>query len=319
MGNKRLNYSLVIILLIMFSSCAGNSAKTKQQQENQLALVKANNVINYTNRIIDESNRINDWTKSNERYVNQLISISKNPQLIKDISNISFFTFASMAFPKLSDNKRDEALESITDALEEEDRVFMEVNITEYLKSKNGLYNAYKEVEKYVQEENYKDDKGRLGKQLADSVNIYFHRMNDVMSELVAKAAALGEEAELSTLDSSPLKDVILLMRNQMDLSSYMIAASYAYNEGEFTKEELLEINEKYLSINEENIEKSKRIELSKVQQNNFEAFMKASYEISVAIKKGIRSVNENKKIETISTMEIYYNSLVGKYNDVIK
>lgn len=324
----KFNFFMAILAILVFSSCGGGSKGTTNKEEQQQAqnnVVRANQIIAYTNKVIEESNHMNSWAEGNERYVKNLAEFAVNPKLVKNPMNLTFFISNVMFFnyeTRSSVNNQPIDLNIVPDGVfDADDKEFFESSASAYYESKNGLKSFYDKVKVYIDEENFKDDKGALGKAYYDSVKSCYMNMLVTISEMTELAIELGQEAELLTLEDSPLKSVILLMREQMKYSNNMLAAFEAFKAGEASKEEVLQMYEEYILVTDKNVEKVKDLKLTDTQKRRFNTFMENSDTVRSKFKVAERNVRNGEKIEsvTLSTAEIYVSSLVRHYNDVIQ
>lgn len=305
-------------VVLLFFSCEGKSKQAKMEEQKESN--KAYGVIVYTNKVIDEANHIIGWLKTNDRNVTKLIELANKPELANDYSkkmhNSSFF-LTDPGFYNLETNNN---LHKISDMLEEADKVYFLENTEKYYFAKEGLRRMYKELRTYTGQEDYKDDNGKLGKLYGDSVKYYYTEMRNTINEMVYKAVDLGEEAELLTLGDSPIKQVVLLMREQIKMTEQLIGTYNAYKEGEASKEEIIELYTQYADRNSRNIKKSEDIKLVGTREKDFTSFMETNSEISGFFKIANRSLQAGESYSSaISSAEIYYEGLIKSYNRVIK
>ncbi len=122
------------------------------------------------------------------------------------------------------------------------------------------------------------------------------------------------------TLGDSPLKEVILVMREQMKLSSTLIASFKNYQEGAAKKEDVLKLHEEYVAAYEKMISKEKDFKLSENQRRYFDRFLTTSETLKGYFKVGSRDLRDENRIKntTISSCEIYNTALIQDYNEVV-
>ena len=205
--------------------------------------------------------------------------------------------------------------------LDETDLLYFTEASKNYHNDKNAFENLYKELKTYLDEENYKDDKGAKGKLYADSIGYYYSSILIQASEMSERAAELGEEAELLTLGESPMRDLIMLMREEMKTSKNAIRAFRAYEAEEVSKEEAIRVGEIYLTTYNENKEKRTTLKLNNVQESRFSYFTKTDDDLYAIVKRTIRSLKNNEEVKSseYDNMENRYQALIDNYNYTIK
>lgn len=323
----KIKFLLASITLVLFSACGGSTGTSKKEEKKQAQdnLVRANQIIGYTNNVIEESNHMIGWAESNERQVKLLSDIAAQPSLAKKTINLTFFMSNMMFFNydlKKGNSNQILDLRVVPEgAFDAEDKEYFESSAIAYHDCKDRFKGLYDKIQVYVKEEDFKDDKGALGKAYSDSVNIYFNNMMVILSEMTDFAVEKGQEAELLTLEDSPLKEVILLMREQMKLSNNLLHSFEAFKEGEGSKEDLLKLYDEYETVNAKNVTKAETMKLTDMQQRRFTTFMDSNDKVRGNFKVAARNVRNGEKIEytTLSSARIYTESLVRHYNDVIK
>lgn len=317
---KRNILALMSLSLIMLSSC-GQKVKNNTSDEE---LNKANQVIQYTNLIIMESNKIHDWSESYQRYVETLIDLANDPKRILEIQNQSFFTLNDVAgFSQLETKAEDiKKLRAVSKVLTAEQQEFFTEKIRIYIDNKMGLLRSYKAIKDYLNKENYKDDKGELGKLYADSIKGFYINMFININDMVDEASTIGDEAELITLKSSPNYELILFLRSEMRVSKNMIAAIYGYNEGEVSKEEFETTYKEYEATHSKNkdIAKSNNFNPNTTNKTDYKHFNQRAEDLATEFIKANRSVKNNEKIDNriLSMADNRLKYLIDSYNGII-
>ena len=87
---KRLSYLNLIVLLLLITACGGQKKGPSQSD-----MIKANQIIAYTNNVIIEANTIFKWAEQYERHFETLTEIALKPALSKSTDNIFFFSMGS--------------------------------------------------------------------------------------------------------------------------------------------------------------------------------------------------------------------------------
>lgn len=316
---KRLSYLNLIVLLLLITACGGQKKGPSQSD-----MIKANQIIAYTNNVIIEANTIFKWAEQYERHFETLTEIALKPALSKSTDNIFFFSmgspFGTFYYGMDPMNKRID-LTKVSNQLDETDLLYFTEASKNYHNDKNAFENLYKELKTYLDEENYKDDKGAKGKLYADSIGYYYSSILIQASEMSERAAELGEEAELLTLGESPMRDLIMLMREEMKTSKNAIRAFRAYEAEEVSKEEAIRVGEIYLTTYNENKEKRTSLKLNNVQESRFSYFTKTDDDLYAIVKRTIRSLKNNEEVKSseYDNMENRYQALIDNYNYTIK
>lgn len=308
---------LLITALILFTSC---DTKSKQQEENRNNLIKANAIIDYTNKVINESNSINDWLDSNERDIDRLAVLAENPKKYESTEYATFFLIGSLTSGLNSNASEKLDLRKVSTQLDSLDQVFFKDKSEEYYRNKSGFLNLYNNIESYLKGGEYKVDKGTLGKLYADSIKIYLGGMYNTLREMTELATDLGEDAEFLTLENSPQKDLIMLMREQMKNARLLIAAFYNYDEGNTTKEDVLKLYDTYVAATKKNTEKTNNLNLDNSRKYRFSFFQRTDSELALKFEDIIKSIKAGEKVgvNRLESLGVYYSALIKHYNSTI-
>lgn len=310
--------TLALGALLILSSCG----KIKQAQEDKKAkaqaVVDATATIKFTNSIIDESNNIYKWADGGERSLQKLSAIAANPSLMKQMENIGFFMsdmFSQYDIPQFYANTKGPDLTEAPASMTEEDKMFFKTQATTYLHAKTSLRSLYNNIKTYIKEENYKDDKGALGKMYSDSVQVYYLTMMGTIGLLSERASALGEEAEMLTMEDSPMKSSVVAMREQMKLAHALIIAFDGITSGETKAEDVAKLYESYLSASDKNLNQLESLQSDlPIQKDAIAKFIKTNQELNSKLKVQARNAQNGEKIKT-EVCTVYYQSLVSDYN----
>lgn len=311
-------YAFMGMAVIALSGCG--QQKNKNSESDQEEFLKANSIIVYANNIIAEYNRISNWDGRSDRYVVQLAEIANDPKISKDPLNLSFFMMNSFDVLDAPLGGTPIDLTQGIDVLPDEAKTYFLKSTEAYTQNKTGLLRVHDAIKEYVEKENYKDDKGALGKLYADSVGIFYLGMLDVINEMVEVAGELGQEAELETLKTSPIYDLIVFMRSEMTASENLIIALYKYNEGDVSKDEISSLYDSYLKLISANKNKSANLKVPDTKKSAFQNFMNSSDKIATEFIKANRSVVSGEKVEAqvLSIAQIYYEALIKEYNFIV-
>lgn len=313
----------ILGVAFILTSCVNKDGEIALENNwKQEQIIKASAIIEYTNKVIEESNHISKWARTNEKKLAKLIEIARKPSLFQKSSNLTFFMNNSFFLNyEVYNPITDTDIRKVSDLMDETDQTYFSENATLYYTSKNGLRRTYNYLQTYVEQEYYKDDKGKMGKVYADSIGYHFLTMCHTIERMVDKAVDLGETAELLTLEDSPSKEIILLMREQMKLCEELIENYKVYEKGEQTKDSLAALYNQYIEVTDSNTNKGELLELSDSKRNKFNNFLKKNSQLSECFKNLNRSVQADEKLEasTLSSCNTYYQALIENYNKVIK
>lgn len=308
---------LLIIALILFTSCGINS---KQQEENRNNLIKANAIIEYTNKVINESNYINDWLNSNERDINKLVVVAENPKKYQSTEYVTYFLMGSL-ISQLKNNPNEKVdLRKVSTQLDSLDQEFFKDKSEEYYRNKSNFLDLYKNIESYLKGGEYKTDKGALGRLYADSIKIYLGGMYNTLREMTEQATDLGEDAEFLTLENSPQKDLIMLMREQMKNTRLLIAVFYNYDQGNATKEDVIKLYDAYVAATKKNTEKANTFNLDNSRKYRFSFFQRTDSELALKFADVIKSIEAGEKVGVgrLESLGVYYSALIKHYNSAV-
>lgn len=317
---KKHLFTFMGLSLLMLSGCGQQTKNNTSNDE----VYNANQVIQYTNLIIMESNKINDWSNSYQRYVETLIDFANDPKISKEIHHLSFFTMNDLAgFHNLETKQEDIIkLTTVSQALTTEYQEFFTEKTTAYINNKMGLLRSYNAIKDYLNKENYKDDKGALGKLYADSIKGFYMNMLVNIGEMVNEASVLGDEAELITLKSSPNYDLIVFLRSEMSASQNMIGAVYNYKDGTASKDEFITSYKAYEATHSKNKEIAKNNDFNRnaTSKTDYKLFNDRAEDLSVEFIKINRAVvnNETIKDNILSILDNRMKYIIDAYNSII-
>ncbi|MCW3467280.1 YiiG family protein [Chitinophaga nivalis] len=200
------------------SSKKGNASGTAAEYEDQSSS-SANNIIEYTNLIVDLSNKNNDYVNTLMKYVDKAEKGLKNPS--------DPFAFSGMltphSFPTFNRNSKVKVDEPVKD-LSKADQQFFKEKVTSYIQTYKQMDSSYKQLKDYLSAQDYKDDKGAKGNALISDIRSHAEALQTEKVVLMKKVSEVADASEIIILKDSPLKTYILAMKEDMKSISDFIA-----------------------------------------------------------------------------------------------
>lgn len=314
-----LKFFLTAFILFSLIGCGDNEPSSPKETKDKT--VQAHQTIIYTNKIIAESNLINQWAKTHEKNVIKMIKFAEKPRS----ADYMFFINNSMfTLYNLRINNQEVDLTNIpSNVFDAKTQSFFEQKMSIYLTNKENLEAMYKKLHNYIESENYKDDKGALGREYSETIKNNYQNMMVTLTELTTVAIELGETAEILTLDDSPFKDMVLLMREQMKISNELYAnlERFEATNNEISKEDILKLYEEYISVMSKANTQLESLTLEEDLQRRLSKFMKTNKMLQNYFKISMRNLKNSDKVtaSTMSSCKIYLESLVKDYNDTVR
>lgn len=306
--------ALFIILVVLLTACGGKSKPTSTNE----TITRAHQILNYTNQVIAESNYVSVWMNNGEVQVFELAEIiaSSKPY---DINSKDWAAYKTM-IRGLTDEARRKAfdLSKVADVLSQEDFSFFQQNTTSYYFQLNQLEQLFLQAETSICDGLNEDVDA--GGTLSDALLKSYQEMLLCLRKMTIRAIDLGEEAELLTLEESPMRAVILLMRREMITNRHLLFSFYRYTSSEISKEELALQYANYLVVTTESVKLRGDAKISEAQKSSFMLFIKTSDLLMSSFQQAMNTINQECKSESIDllTMGKHYDNLVGYYNDVV-
>ncbi|MBO9727463.1 MAG: DUF3829 domain-containing protein [Chitinophaga sp.] len=199
--------SLALFTTVLSCNNTGKPATTAYEEKSASS---ANDVIEYTNLIVDLSNK-------NTGYVVRLV---KNADRAADAFKTKP-TFASLAgiikpimIPMIRHGKI--TADKPVDALNKEDQTFFKEKVAAFNGSFEKLKTTYDKLDDYLKAQDYKDDKGAKGIALADSIRNDAQAFFEIKEVLMKRVREVADASEIIVLKDSPLKDYIVAMKADM-------------------------------------------------------------------------------------------------------
>ncbi|WP_160714087.1 YiiG family protein [Chitinophaga solisilvae] len=226
---KTILYTSLSVSLLLASASCNNSSKggNAADYENKSAEA-ASHVIEYTNLLIDISNKQNDYI---DRVLENLDKIEKG--LHKPDDHFAFIGIISPSYHGPLRYSKVKAEEPV-DELSSEDKKFFKEKVGVYNTAFKKIQDQYGQLSDYLKAQDYKDDKSVKGLALVDSVRLSTQQLLTIKAELIGKVNKIADASEAIVLKDSPLKDYILAMK--ADLQAVRSFIDIVESDSSFTK-----------------------------------------------------------------------------------
>lgn len=306
---KKLLYTALTALLLAFYSCGGGSEN--KGAENVDTKAEANQIIAYTNDVVDYLNESGDWMRRNESAINDMIKAMESKRKPRFISPI--ISAGSYKTSKLK-------VETPPTVMSEDEQKLFSETMTAYKTTYASMSEKCGELRKYIQNEDFKDDDYAKGKVLADSIKSQYSYLNETKSMMYEKIDAVSEKAENIILQDHPLRDPILTMKAEMQNFTDLYDAFFDYSEGNKTPEEVDAAYQKVAASVEKNKAEYKSILDENKKTSRYEYFYKEADDALATYRKALRDVKAKKKVSdsTFRSFSSDNNSLIGAYNSFV-
>lgn len=303
---------LMLILLGVMVSCGGGSSE--KGAENVDSKGDANQIIAYTNDVIDYLNGSGSWIRSNDDRIDALVTgmeTKKTPRiLIPMIPDVSF-------------NLKSGKLNILTppSVMSQEEQTYFKDKMTAYKAAYTSLTSQCGILYKYIQNQDYRDDNYEKGKMLADSIKINYEFVNTTKKELYSKIDVVTEKAENIILADSPIREPIIAMKEEMKHIESLYDMFSLYTEKGATPAQVDSAYQAAAASVEKNKGNFQKILEDNKVKSEYDRFYKNCDEALSAYRKVLRDVKENKKVREseFNTFSSRYNSLVNSYNSFVK
>ena len=294
------------------ASCGGSTEN--KGAENVDSKEEANQIISYTNDLIDYLNATGGWTRSNSSRMADMIKFMKTGR--KPTVVLPLMPNTSL---NISMKKKDLTTPPIV--MSEEEKTYFKDNMTTYKAGYESLVENCSTLYKYIQNQDYKDDNFEKGKSLADSIEIKNNSLNEIRGGLYAKIESVTEKAEGIILADSPLKDPILTLKAELKGFDELTDLYSAYTEGEATPEQVDAAYQAMAAKVEKNKDMYKDILEAQKKQSSYNSFYKECDDALATYRKILREVKAKKKLSErdFKSISSDYNSLINAYNRFIK
>jgi hypothetical protein len=307
---------LAFTLVATSMSCDNTAKKGGSAAYEEKSASSANEVIEYTNLIVDLSNKNSDYVVrlvQNADRVEEILKGKGNPVFLSSI-------IKPIMMPAFNHGKI--KVDSPVDALNKDDQAFFKEKVTGFIASFDKLKVTYSKLDDYLKAQDFKDDKGAKGLALADSVRSDAQVFFDQKIVLMKRVNEVADASEVIILKDSPVKDYILAMKADMQAVRNFITVleegGEDYNKISAqaqTAYDALEKNQAtHAAIDPANAEKVSKASSYKMFYDSFHEFL-------LTAKRTMRDAKE-KGAMTQSQLETLNNSLdtmIGRYNSFTK
>lgn len=305
--------TLVIAMFVSSTSCNNDTKKPGATEYSDNSAESASHIIEYTNLIVDMSNKHNSYLEKVVDNTNRLEEALKHPGDKYRFVGISK-PFAMPEFNRPNKPKLDEPVKELAD----KDKTFFKDSLSKY----NTLYTAMmatnNRMHEYITAEDYKDDKGAKGYAIIDTLRNQVATLYGLKSSIIKKVEVVADESEKIILKDSPLKDYIIAMKEDMNSIRAFI--------------DLLGSEEKYAGIEAkakaayDALEKTQaahsQINLDNAKKANedhsFTTFYDDFHKLLLNARKAMRDAGEKGAFKDydLESLDRDYDSLVRDYNN---
>lgn len=189
-----------------------NSETSSESSSETPTESKANDIITYTNAVVDLCNEYNDNIKRVDDYLSRAEKGLRKPDdRFAFIGLIKPFTTPSFSRDKVDVTKP-------ASALEKNDQEFFKVHCTDIVNYKTSLYKRIDSLEAYINAQDYKDDKSVKGLTLIQNAYADYDTIQGLRHMLYDRVDVVAEESEKVLLEKDPLKDNYMAMKQDMKL-----------------------------------------------------------------------------------------------------
>ena len=305
------NLILVVLVCFFFASCGGGSSKSgENEQYDDVSERDAALIIEYTNSLIDELGRANEWIKSNSKKINTMAECAKKEQ-----KKFPAGTFIS-SYMGFKDNKV-----KVPNSLSKEDQAFFSENMTNFRTSFASLRTNVDALKKYYEAEDFKDDKFVKGKVLADSITAIGDLLPKLHSTVSEKIEIVANSAEIVILKTHPLKDAIIAAKGDLASFDRLCGSFYDYSENIITADSLEVAYNNLQSFVESHKDSFQEALTAEKELDSYKRYYK-SFEDDALLnaRKILRNAKEGKKITNrdFESLRSAYNSLISRYNSFV-
>ena len=307
---------LGIALIATSMSCNDTGKKGGNSAYEEKSATAANEVIEYTNAIVDLSNKNSDYVVrlvKNADRVEEILKGKSNPVFLGSI--IKPVMIPTFNHGKITADKP-------VNALNKEDQTFFKEKVAGFTGAFDKLKATYSKLDDYLKAQDYKDDKGAKGLALADSIRSDAQSFFDQKVVLMKRVNEVADASEVIILKDSPLKDYIIAMKADMqavrnyidllekggdDFGKISAQAQTAYDALE--KDQAT-----HAAIDQKNAEKESKA-------SSYKSFYDSFHDFLLMAKRITRDAKDKGAI-TESDLESLDNSLdtmIGRYNSFTK
>lgn len=201
---------LGLALTAIAMSCNNNGKTSSNTAYEEKSASSANEVIEYTNLIVDLSNKNSGYVVrlvKNADRVEEILKAKSNPVFLNGI--IKPIMIPSFNHSKITADKPVEALNKT-------DQAFFKEKVAGFNSAFDKIKVTYAKLDDYLKAQDFKDDKGAKGLALADSIRSDAQAFFDLKAVLMKRVNEVADASEVIILKDSPLKDYIIAMKADM-------------------------------------------------------------------------------------------------------
>jgi hypothetical protein len=307
--------SLVIAMFVGSISCNNTSGKKPGATEySENSAEKASRIIEYTNLIVDMSNKHNSYLEDVVNNTNKLEEALKHPN-----DKYRFITinkpFSAPDFQRFNQKvKIDEPVKELSD----KDQKFFKDSIAQYKALFETMKATNNRMHEYITAEDYKDDKGAKGYAIIDTLRTQIAELYSLKSAIVKRVEVVADESEQIILKDSPLKDYIIAMKKDMaSIRSFIdllgSEEKYAGIEAK-AKAQYDSLETAQAAHSQINIENAKKAN----EDRSFNTFYDDFHKLLLNARKRMRDAAEKGHFESydLESLDSDYDSLVRDYNN---
>lgn len=297
MKQKYLFITLATLSLI-FTSCGGNKQKAEAEE-----------IILYTNKVVEYVNNTQTWLNNNERPINTMVDFMENRR-------------QPMMWPKLIEQTDDQSTDfgTLPSALSEQDKAFFTKELPKYTEEYAALKANAEKLNTYLTNETFRNDDYTEGTTLANKITDELEYLTNTKKEISSRMKTLKLQAENILIEDHPLKDPIKTLRSDIEGAGQIMEMFVAYNAKEVTPQQIDSVYQIVSKNAEENSDKYTR-SLKKEEKASYEYFYKI-YKDNVLknYKKNLKTAESGEmlKYPDFKIMESNYKNLVKTYNTFI-
>ena len=201
---------LGVALTAIAMSCNNTGKTNSNSAYEEKSASSANEVIEYTNLIVDLSNK-------NSAYVVRLVkNADRVEEVLKGKTNPVFLSSVIKPIMMPSFSHKKITADKPVEALNKADQAFFKEKVAGFTGAFEKIKATYAQLDDYLKAQDWKDDKGAKGLALADSIRNDAQAFFDQKVVLMKRVNEVADASEIIILKDSPLKDYIIAMKADM-------------------------------------------------------------------------------------------------------
>ncbi|PSL47846.1 uncharacterized protein DUF3829 [Chitinophaga niastensis] len=309
---KSIFCAAVSIALITTSISCNNSSKEGAAAYAEKSASSASQVIEYTNLLVDMSNKSNNYTS---RILGNLDIIEKG---LKNPTDAFAFSgvIPPMDIPSFNPSKV--TVDKPVDALSKADQQFFKEKVAGWQATYKNVGASYKLLQDYLIAQDFKDDKGAKGYALVDSVRNNIQSLYAQKTVLIKKVNEVADASEAVILKDSPLKDYILAMK--ADMKSVCEFINILEDGGNDYNKISDKAQAAYDAMEKAQAEHAKIDKTNAAKEHNdasFDSFYTSYHDFLLNAKKIMRDAKEKGALtdSNIESLNGNYDTLISRYN----